>query len=257
MRLSYTVALGNKSNRPGFFTPRNGSSELSNLTMSPSLLRPQGRLTPSEALQLAQRAPEILRSNPKAISASPLQSLFSTPETADLWTIYENLLLSCLRTGNDEAAHQCLERLVTRFGNNNERLMALKGLVKEAEASSQQDLDNVLVGYDTQLRENGANIVSLLKHSTEYKVLIIQPIAKRRAALLRSLGKIPESIAALNSLLDFSPTDAEAWAEVGDLYLSQGLYPQAIFAMEEVLVLMPNAWNVSKPHRFLSQSGQY
>jgi tetratricopeptide (TPR) repeat protein len=42
-----------------------------------------------------------------------------------------------------------------------------------------------------------------------------------------------------------SPTDAEAWAELADLYLSQGLYPQAIFALEEVLVLMPNAWNVS------------
>lgn len=42
-----------------------------------------------------------------------------------------------------------------------------------------------------------------------------------------------------------SPTDAEAWAELSDLYLSQGLYSQAIFALEEVLVLAPNAWNVS------------
>jgi tetratricopeptide (TPR) repeat protein len=42
-----------------------------------------------------------------------------------------------------------------------------------------------------------------------------------------------------------SPTDAEAWAELSDLYVAQGLYPQAIFALEEVLVLSPNAWNVS------------
>ena len=41
--------------------------------------------------------------------------------------------------------------------------------------------------------------------------------------------------------------DAEAWAELSDLYFSQGLYSQAIFALEEVLVLQPNAWNVGPP----------
>ena len=50
---------------------------------------------------------------------------------------------------------------------------------------------------------------------------------------------------ALNSLLDASPTDAEAWAELADLYVSQGLYQQGIFALEEVLLITPNAWNVS------------
>lgn len=58
------------------------------------------------------------------------------------------------------------------------------------------------------------------------------------------MGKVDESITALLSLLDFSTTDAEAWAELADLYLSQGLYSQAIFALEEVLILQPNAWNV-------------
>lgn len=32
---------------------------------------------------------------------------------------------------------------------------------------------------------------------------------------------------------------------MADVYLSQGMYPQAIHAMEEVLVLAPNAWYVS------------
>lgn len=45
-------------------------------------------------------------------------------------------------------------------------------------------------------------------------------------------------------LLGFSPTDAEAWSELADLYLVQGMYQQAIYATEEVLVLAPNAWNV-------------
>jgi tetratricopeptide (TPR) repeat protein len=58
------------------------------------------------------------------------------------------------------------------------------------------------------------------------------------------MGRISEAVNALTSLLDMSPTDAEAWAELADLYLVQGLYAQAIFAQEEVLVLQPNAWNV-------------
>lgn len=72
----------------------------------------------------------------------------------------------------------------------------------------------------------------------------IQPITKRRIALLRSMGRIAEAVSSLIQLLDFSPTDTEAWAELADLYVSQGLYPQAIYALEEVLVKAPNAWNV-------------
>jgi tetratricopeptide (TPR) repeat protein len=60
------------------------------------------------------------------------------------------------------------------------------------------------------------------------------------------VGKITDAIDSLNALLEFSPTDAEAWSELADIYLSQGLYAQSIFALEEVLVLSPNAWNVSK-----------
>lgn len=59
------------------------------------------------------------------------------------------------------------------------------------------------------------------------------------------MGKISEAIESLNNLLEFSPTDAEAWSELSDVYLSQGLYAQSIFALEEVLILTPNAWNVS------------
>lgn len=61
------------------------------------------------------------------------------------------------------------------------------------------------------------------------------------------MGKVNEATAALTALLDHSPTDAEGWAELADLYLTQGLYSQAIYSLEEVLVLAPNAWNVRTP----------
>ena len=70
-------------------------------------------------------------------------------------------------------------------------------------------------------------------------------MAKRRIALLKTLNKTTEAITALNEFIDSSPTDAEAWAELADLYVTQGLYQQAIFALEEVLLITPYAWNVS------------
>lgn len=75
-----------------------------------------------------------------------------------------------------------------------------------------------------------------------------QPVTKRRIALLRSMGRVAEAITMLVQLLGFSPTDAEAWSELADMYWSQGMYPQAIYALEEVLVMAPNAWNVGSPH---------
>jgi ER membrane protein complex subunit 2 len=133
--------------------------------MTPSLLRPQSHLSPGEARQIAQQAIPILKSNPKAFSSSPLLSLFSAQETPELWIIYENLLLACLRTSDDESAHKCLERLVLRFGDDNERIMALKGLVKEAEAQHSGELEKILNEYDQILAaigNGGTNIVSLL-----------------------------------------------------------------------------------------------
>lgn len=67
---------------------------------------------------------------------------------------------------------------------------------------------------------------------------------KRRVALLRSLNRSADAISALIQLLDAVPTDAEAWCELADLYQSQGLGPQAVFSLEEALLIAPNAWNV-------------
>lgn len=129
--------------------------------MSSSLLHPPSHLPPATALRHSQQAPNILENSPGAISTSILQSVLSASETQELWTVYENLLLSCLRTGDDESAHQCLGRLVNRFGDDNERIMALKGLLKEATAADNAALDIVLQEYDQILQGNPPNVVSI------------------------------------------------------------------------------------------------
>ncbi|KFY51076.1 hypothetical protein V495_00004 [Pseudogymnoascus sp. VKM F-4514 (FW-929)] len=196
--------------------------------MSSSILHPPSNLPPSVALQLSQQAPALLSKTPSSIAPYSLSSVYAAPETPELWTTYENLMLSCLRTGDQQSARVCLDRLLTRFGGSNERLMALQGLYQEATAENDTELQRILKEYDAILKEDPGNT----------------PVSKRRIALLRSLGKHTDAIAALALFLDCTPTDAEAWAELSDLYASQGLYQQSIFALEEVLLITPNAWNI-------------
>jgi tetratricopeptide (TPR) repeat protein len=67
---------------------------------------------------------------------------------------------------------------------------------------------------------------------------------KRKVAFLRSLNRPTEAISQLTLLLDSFPTDAEAWAELSDLYIAQDMYSQSAFCLEELLLLQPNSYFV-------------
>lgn len=73
--------------------------------------------------------------------------------------MYEKMLLSCLRTGDDKAAHICLEKLIQRFGATNERVMGLRGLYQEAVAEDDSALERILKEYNEVLAENPINTV--------------------------------------------------------------------------------------------------
>lgn len=98
------------------------------------------------SLRLSQQAPAILDSTkPK--------------DTAEHYGQMEQLLLACLRTGDDHSAQVCLDRLSQRFGPSNERIMALRGLYQEATAKDPSALEKCLEDYDKILSENAVNIV--------------------------------------------------------------------------------------------------
>ncbi|GAB7349575.1 hypothetical protein MBLNU459_g0269t1 [Dothideomycetes sp. NU459] len=194
---------------------------------SQQLLQPPAYLPPAQTLHLSQQAPQFFASQAPSSLPYPL-SLLTNSESQEKWQTYENLLVACLRTGDNDSAHRCLKELTARFGDANERVQALLGLYREATADNDNALAAVLASYDDILKEAPANM----------------PIRKRRAALLRSTGKTADAITALKELLDASPIDAEAWSELADLYFTQSLYPQAVFCLEEVLLITPNAWNI-------------
>lgn len=127
--------------------------------MSSSLLHPPAHLPPAVALRLSQQAPTLLHSVPSSLSSSSIGSLRSAAETPELWTSYENLMLSCLRTADEESAHLCLQRLTERFGADNERVMALRGIFQEARAKDDSELRHILKEYDAILTKNPENMV--------------------------------------------------------------------------------------------------
>lgn len=82
--------------------------------------------------------------------------------------MYEKLFLSCLRTGDDKAAFDCLEKLMGRFGATNERIMGLRGLYQEAVAEDDEALKRVLQEYDEVLAEDTVNTVGVPEHFASY-----------------------------------------------------------------------------------------
>ncbi|KAL1962285.1 hypothetical protein VTN77DRAFT_9828 [Rasamsonia byssochlamydoides] len=182
---------------------------------------------PGAALRLSQQAPVFLKKYHYPPPAFPL-SLAAASENADQWGTFEQLLLACLRTGDDKSAHLCLDRLTERFGVSNERIMGLRGLYQEATAKDMASLEKVLSEYERILSENPVNV----------------PVLKRRVAILRSMSREEDAISALVEFLEAFPTDAEAWCELADLYQAQGMSSQAIFSLEEALLITPNSWNL-------------
>lgn len=74
--------------------------------------------------------------------------------------------------------------------------------------------------------------------------ITLQPIEKRHISLLTHLSRTEDAIKALTALLNHSPNDAESWSQLSGLYFQQGLYAQSIFCLEEVLLILPNAYNI-------------
>ena len=133
--------------------------------MSISSLLRQSNL---EALSLSQQTAQHLQKHASTGTSTIPIPLLSYPESTDIWLTYERLFLSCLRTGDDRAAFNCLEKLISRFGATNERVMGLRGLYQEAVAKDDATLERVLQEYEEVLAEDAVNTVSVPKHCASH-----------------------------------------------------------------------------------------
>jgi hypothetical protein len=125
--------------------------------MSIDLAHPPPHTSHATALEISQVAPKFVKRWTKP-APWPL-SLFSRDATPEIWASYETLYLECLRTGDDKSARQILDKLVERFGDKNERVMAYQGMWEEATARTEKDLVRALQTYEEILQKNPANMV--------------------------------------------------------------------------------------------------
>lgn len=111
-------------------------------------------------LRFSQQAPVIL-SGKSASGNMPASVPIYKRDGPEEYDIMEQLFLSCLQTGDDQAASQCLERLTCRFGASNERIQGLRGLYQEAVAEKPSDLQECLRHYDEARSEHPLNLVRM------------------------------------------------------------------------------------------------
>ncbi|KAJ2910880.1 tetratricopeptide repeat domain-containing protein [Coemansia aciculifera] len=168
----------------------------------------------AEIRQSSERRPfEVLK------LAEPLMLKSSVSQAGDdAWLVYEQILLAALDDGEIALAQSVLFLLDKRF-NGSQRVKRLSGLVKEALGQS----DEAQAMYTEMLDKDATNVLA----------------SKRLIALLKAQGHIPQAIKELVTYLDTHGNDFEAWLELSHLYLTQHLYPQAAFCLEEVILQQP------------------
>jgi ER membrane protein complex subunit 2 len=127
--------------------------------MSVDLAYPPPNPSPEIALSISQLAPKFLKNAPKP--ASWPWSLLSSDPPAETWASLETLYIQCLRTGDDKSAKEILDRLIARFSDKNERVMAYQGMWEEAMAQNEKDLNRVLQIYEKILESDPSNFVGV------------------------------------------------------------------------------------------------
>ncbi|RHY07764.1 hypothetical protein DYB37_005893 [Aphanomyces astaci] len=135
-----------------------------------------------------------------------------------LYTVYEQTILAALDLNDLDVVSSFIPVLKSRFPDSS-RVLRLELMVLEANGKySQAD-----AFYRDMLQKNPSNML----------------IVKRQVAILKAQGKIDEAIEQLNKLLKNFQTDAGAWSELADLYLTVGNYTKAAFCFEELILTNP------------------
>ena len=67
-----------------------------------------------------------------------------------------------------------MDRLVIRFGGDNQKIMALMGLVKEAQATNDAELEEILKEYDGILDETNNKFTNIV--SAEHLIFLRDPV---------------------------------------------------------------------------------
>lgn len=148
------------------------------------------------------------------ITSSHLASL---PDD-ELYSVLEQVAIAALETSRFDLAESCISRLQSKFPAS-QRVKSLQGMMLEAQGKGVE----AVRFYDEALYKEPTSLI----------------LSRRRIAALKGLGENKKAIEALNAHLDIFYNDPEAWQELAEVYASEGMYAQSAFALEEVILQVP------------------
>lgn len=144
--------------------------------------------------------------------------LSSLPDE-ELYSILEQVGISAIELSRFDLAELCIARLAARFPSS-QRVTALKGMLLEGQGKT----SDAIALYDEALLKEPTSLI----------------LSRRRIAAHKSLdGETAKVVEALNTHLDTFYNDPEGWQELAEVYAEAGLYAQSAFALEEVLLQVP------------------
>ncbi|KAN0065059.1 Inositol phosphatase SIW14 [Thecaphora frezii] len=151
-------------------------------------------------------------------------SLVSSLSQDELWAFLEQVGAAAIELGKWELAELCVSRLQSRFPAS-ARVRCLQGMLLEGKG----EYTRALEFYESELERDGTQV----------------SLSRRLIATLKELpashprGGIQKAIEALNKHLDVFYQDPEGWQELAEMYTEIGQYQQSAFALEELLLLVP------------------
>lgn len=127
-----------------------------------------------------------------------------------------------LLSNRDVEAKTCLDRIIDKFGDrDSQRAAVLKATYLEATLDTKTSID-------------------YLSKRTKNELLCL----KKRVALSKRTTSQADYIKALNGFLNISPLDPEVWYELAETYYEVGHYEKAVYALQEILLILPFAYNI-------------
>ena len=121
--------------------------------------------------------------------------------------------------GNESIASKCFNSLKNKFGDKSARVQRLLGMQLE----SKRNYGEAKKIYESILKENPSN----------------QLVKKRLVSVHMANGKIKEAIKLLVKHISMCATDAMAWQQLANLYISVNCYRHASFCYEELITINP------------------
>lgn len=163
------------------------------------------------------------------------------------WTILEQTAQAALRIGDVKEASACYDALSKKFGESSKRVQRLQLQIEEVKG----DKTKAESGYTAETSEPAEGEEPKPPAPAAQKRLIALALSKNQTdKALRLLRDYVEGIGA---------ADYEAWLELCELNVSKGALPQAIFCLEEMVLLDPSnaATHTRLAHLLCVHYGKY